>query len=73
MDKNMKPNARGTDLSAIFNMAAQALASNRSSLNEADTENKNHGDNMVQVFNTISQAMATRQRRGPIQPASTCQ
>jgi hypothetical protein len=73
MNKNVKPNARrdpapparGTDLSALFNVAAQALASNRSSLNDADTENQNHGDNMVQVFNTISQAMATRRGAAP--------
>ncbi|MGE5464911.1 MAG: hypothetical protein ACM3PS_16225 [Syntrophothermus sp.] len=59
------PPSHGTDLSALFNLAAQALASNRSSLNEADTENQNHGDNMVQVFNTISQAMAARRGSAP--------
>lgn len=57
----------GTDLSAIFNMAAQALAANQSSLNQADTENQNHGDNMVQAFNMISQAMASQRGAPPSQ------
>jgi hypothetical protein len=57
--------ARGTDLSALFNVAAQALAANQSSLNEADSLNQNHGDNMVQVFNMISQAMASQQGASP--------
>ena len=56
---------RGTDLSALFNVAAQALAANQSSLNQADTENQNHGDNMVQAFNMISQAMASQRGAPP--------
>ena len=55
---------RGTDLSTVFNVAAKTLAANRSTLNHADAENQNHGDNMVQVFNMISRAMA-RQRGAP--------
>jgi hypothetical protein len=51
-------------LSALFNVAAKTLAANRVSLNEADVENQNHGDNMVQVFNMIARAMA-RQRGEP--------
>lgn len=56
--------ARGTDLSALFNVAAKTLAANRSTLNAADAENQNHGDNMVQSFKMISQAMA-KQRGAP--------
>lgn len=56
---------RGTDLSALFNVAAQALAANQSSLNQADVENQNHGDNMVQAFNMISQAMASQRGAPP--------
>lgn len=56
---------RGTDLSALFNVAAQALTANQSSLNQADTENQNHGDNMVQAFNMISQAMASQRGAPP--------
>ncbi|MGB8982874.1 MAG: DAK2 domain-containing protein [Anaerolineales bacterium] len=57
--------ARGMDLSAIFNVATQALAANQSSLNQADTENQNHGDNMVQAFTMISQALASQQGAAP--------
>jgi hypothetical protein len=54
-------------LSALFNVAAQALAANQSSLNQADIENQNHGDNMVQAFNMISQAMASQRGAPPSQ------
>ncbi|HLO16309.1 MAG TPA: DAK2 domain-containing protein, partial [Anaerolineales bacterium] len=56
---------QGLDLSAIFKVAAQALAANQHSLNQADTLNENHGDNMVQTFNMISQAMASHQGASP--------
>lgn len=57
--------ARGTDLSALFGAAAKTLAANRSTLNEADIENQNHGDNMVQAFKMISQAMASQRGAAP--------
>ena len=60
-----RPPARGTDLSALFNVAAKTLAANRSTLNQADAENQNHGDNMVQAFKMISQAMATQRGAPP--------
>ncbi len=62
-----RPPARGTDLSALFNVAAKTLAANRSTLNQADAENQNHGDNMVQAFKMISQAMATQRGAPPSQ------
>lgn len=62
-----RPPKRGTDLSGIFNVAAQALAANQSSLNMADTENQNHGDNMVQAFSMIAQAMASHRGTAPSQ------
>lgn len=62
-----RPPARGTDLSAVFNVAAKTLAANRSTLNQADAENQNHGDNMVQAFKMISQAMATQRGAPPSQ------
>ncbi len=58
---------RAIDLSSLFNVAAQALTVNQASLNQADTENQNHGDNMVQVFNMISQIMANQQGASPSQ------
>lgn len=57
--------ARGMDLASIFNVATQALSANQASLNQADTENQNHGDNMVQVFNMISQVMAKQPGASP--------
>ena len=60
-----RPPQRGTDLSALFNVAAQALAANQSSLNQADTENQNHGDNMVKTFNMIAQSMAAERGKAP--------
>lgn len=64
-NKPSRPAKPGTDLSALFNVAAQALAANQSSLNEADTENQNHGDNMVQTFNMIAQSMAKQRGSAP--------
>ena len=63
--KPSRPAKPGTDLSALFNVAAQALASNQSSLNQADTENQNHGDNMVQAFSMIAQSMANQRGLAP--------
>jgi hypothetical protein len=57
--------APGTDLSALFSIAAKTLAANRSTLNQADAENQNHGDNMVQAFKMISQAMANQRGAAP--------
>jgi hypothetical protein len=62
-----QPQARGIDLASLFNVATQALSANQSSLNQADTENQNHGDNMVQVFNMISQVMTNQQGASPSQ------
>lgn len=57
--------ASGTDLSALFNVAARTLAANRATLNQADIENQNHGDNMVQAFKMISKAMASQRGAAP--------
>jgi hypothetical protein len=66
MTKTTSPRPRrGTDLSAIFNVATQALAANQASLNQADAENQNHGDNMVQAFSMISQALASQRGSAP--------
>ncbi len=57
--------SRGIDLAQIFGAAAQALAANQSALNQADTHNGNHGDNMVQTFNLITQALASQKDAQP--------
>lgn len=57
----------GSDLAGLFNVAAKTLIANQSSLNQADIENQNHGDNMVQAFQMISQAMASQRGAPPSQ------
>ena len=67
---NKNAGSKGLDLASLFNVATQALAANQSSLNQADTENQNHGDNMVQAFGMISQALAGQQSASPSQQLS---
>jgi len=67
---NNNSGSRGIDLTSLFNVAAQALAANQSSLNQADTDNQNHGDNMVQAFNMITQALGSQQGASPSQQLS---
>ena len=57
----------GTDLAGLFNVAAKTLMANQASLNQADAENQNHGDNMVQAFKMISKAMASQRGAPPSQ------
>ena len=45
------------DLTAAFRAASQVLIENKAALNEADTLNHDHGDNMVRAFQTIAGAM----------------
>ena len=65
MSKNPEPQTRGANLASLFNVATQALSANQNTLNDSDTENHNHGDNMVQVFNMISQVMANNSNASP--------
>ncbi len=60
-----QPAERGLNLASLFNVAAQALSANQSALNQADTENQNHGDNMVQTFSMITQALGSHQNASP--------
>lgn len=50
------------DLAGIFQSVTQALVENQQSLNQADEINRDHGDNMVQTFQTISSAL--EQKKG---------
>jgi hypothetical protein len=47
----------GINLLELFSTAGKALQNNQSKLNQADSYNHNHGDNMVQIFDVITQAM----------------
>jgi len=49
------------DLLPLFQSAAATLGKNRSSLNKADAHNNDHGDNMVEIFGLITQAMGKKQ------------
>ncbi|MEW6084352.1 MAG: hypothetical protein AB1607_07140 [Chloroflexota bacterium] len=60
----------GADLSALFSVAANALAANQQALNQADAQNGNHGDNMVQMFNLLTQVMAEQKGAPPSQQLS---
>ena len=48
------------DLSQVFQVVASALAQDRDKLNQADAYNNNHGDNVVQAFQTIAMALAEK-------------
>lgn len=52
--------AGSMDLASLFNAATQALAANQANLNQADTDNQNHGDHMVEAFNMITSALASQ-------------
>jgi hypothetical protein len=53
------------DLLQVFQAAAEALQQNQSTLNQADSYNHDHGDNMVSTFNTIVQALQQKQDAKP--------
>ncbi len=45
------------DLVKIFSTVAQTMVDNKTTLNQADAYNKNHGDNMVDIFNMVTGAL----------------
>jgi hypothetical protein len=45
------------DLAKLFGAVANSLADNKDQLNQADTYNNDHGDNMVQTFSTIAKVV----------------
>jgi hypothetical protein len=53
--------AKQVDLANVFGTVASTLASNREALNNADSYNHDHGDNMVEVFEVVAQAMKAKQ------------
>lgn len=65
-----RTSTRGADLASLFGATAQTLAANQASLNQADADNHNHGDNMVQAFNMISQVMKKQKGASPSQQLS---
>ncbi len=53
------------DLYTLFNAVNQALKENKTSLNDADSYNHNHGDNMVKNFKVITKALKEKQGAAP--------
>ncbi|RME90633.1 MAG: hypothetical protein D6770_02080 [Anaerolineae bacterium] len=61
----MGTSSSGIDLAQLFGAVAQSLAAQKEQLNQADTYNRNHGDNMVEIFEAVAQAMRERQNATP--------
>ena len=57
--------ANNLDLASLFQSVTGNLLQNRDTLNQADTYNHDHGDNMVQIFEVITQAMQAKQGADP--------
>jgi hypothetical protein len=53
------------DLLSLFSAVAGNLSDNRKQLNKADTYNGDHGDNMVEIFEIITDAMKEKQGGAP--------
>jgi len=53
------------NLADLFQTVAGSLTAQKDELNNADSLNHDHGDNMVEVFNVISQAMQAKKGAEP--------
>ena len=62
--------ADNLDLANIFGAVTQALAENQQTLNQADEYNRDHGNNMVQTFQTITSALKKQQKKGSSESAA---
>lgn len=58
----MANQSNSIDLAQLFQTVTGNLSDNRQQLNDADDNNHDHGDNMVDTFEVITQAM--RERKG---------
>lgn len=59
---------KDVDLANVFRSVTQSLAENQQALNQADEYNQDHGDNMVQTFQTITSAL--EQKKGRLSSAA---
>jgi hypothetical protein len=53
------------DLMSLFQAASSVLNNNKTELNQADPYNHDHGDNISQVFNLITQAIGQKSSASP--------
>lgn len=56
---------KNIDLVKLFGSVAKTMVQNQTQLNTADTFNHDHGDNMVQIFEVITQAMKEKKTATP--------
>jgi hypothetical protein len=54
--------AQQLDLGSLFQTVTSALKENQDSLNTADTYNGDHGDNMVKIFNLVTDAVGEKSK-----------
>jgi len=55
----------GIDLGSLFNAALKTVTANRQKINKMDSEQSNHGDNMVNNLKIIIDALANRSEEAP--------
>jgi hypothetical protein len=53
------------DLASLFGTVAKTLTQSQTAMNDADTYNHDHGDNMVETFNLISKAIQQKKDATP--------
>jgi len=53
------------DLAQLFQTVSQVLQQNQAQINQADTYNHDHGDNMVDIFTTIANAIQENKTAPP--------
>ena len=61
----MADQSKALDLAQLFQTVTGTLTSNRQQLNDADDNNHDHGDNMVDTFEVITQAMKEKKGADP--------
>lgn len=56
---------QSVDLAKLFGTVATTLLENKDALNKADTHNHDHGDNMVEIFQAVTQAVQQKKAATP--------
>lgn len=56
---------QSVDLAQLFGTVVSTLNENKAALNQADTYNHNHGDNMVEIFQAVTQAVQQKKSATP--------
>jgi len=59
------PQPNRIDLAKLFGAVTKGLMGQRETLNQADSYNNDHGDNMVQIFEVITQAVKEKKGADP--------